>query len=141
MGKPVAYASSILLRPMTRPTWPGAVGVPSAPAKNTRSPGSTFAAGTCGRPAHWACDVRGMLIPAARYAIMTSPEQSHASGPVPPHRYGLPSCPCAKLIAVETAAFGETSASSVPVPAHDAEPAPDAEPELEFALTVKPPLA
>src|SRR5215472_10499843 len=51
-GNPVAYASIILPRPITRPTCPGEVGVPSDPAKNTRSPGSTLPAGTCGNWAH-----------------------------------------------------------------------------------------
>src|SRR5215468_1718661 len=84
-----------------------------------------------------------MLTPAARYAIITSPEQSNASGPVPPHRYGLPSCRWANWMAVATAAFGETRASSVPVPVHD-EPAPEsaAAPLLGLtSLTVNPPLA
>ena len=81
-----------------------------------------------------------MKMPAARYAIMTRPEQSNASGPVPPHRYGLPSCAWAKLIAVDTAAVGATRASSWPVPVH--EPAAEPEPPAGLiALTVKPPLA
>ena len=33
-----------------------------------------------------------MLTPAAAYACMTRPEQSKASGPVPPHSYGMPIC-------------------------------------------------
>ena len=44
IGKPVAYASIICPWPITRPTCPGEVGVPSAPAKNTRSPGCTWEA-------------------------------------------------------------------------------------------------
>ncbi len=40
-------------------------------------------------------------MPADRYAIMVSPEQSKASGPVAPHRYGLPSCCLAKVIAAD----------------------------------------
>ena len=40
--------------------------VPSAPAKNTRSPGCTWEAGTLVSVAHCACEVRAMLIPAAR---------------------------------------------------------------------------
>src|ERR1700749_4840069 len=71
---------------------------------------------------------------------MTSPEKSNASGPVPPHRYGLPRWACAKLIAVATAALGVIRESSVPVPMHAAEVAPDAEFAL-VALTVTPPLA
>ena len=66
IGKPVAYASIILSWPITRPTWPGAVAVPSAPAKKTRSPGSTWLAGTCGPHSHCSCEVRGMYTPAAR---------------------------------------------------------------------------
>src|SRR6516165_6440828 len=82
-------------------------------------------------------------MPAARYAIITSPEQSNASGPVPPHRYGLPICCWANLIAVPTAAVGVTRASSVPVPVHefdDPEPEPPDPPGLT-ALTVNPPVA
>ena len=41
-------------------------GVPSAPAKNTRSPGCTWEAGTRCSVAHWTSEVRAMLIPAAR---------------------------------------------------------------------------
>ena len=66
IGNPVAYASTILSWPITRPTWPGASGVPSAPAKKTRSPGSTRLAGTRGPHANCSCEVRGMYTPAAR---------------------------------------------------------------------------
>src|SRR6202050_2305992 len=66
IGNPVAYASTILSWPITRPTWPGASGVPSAPAKKTRSPGSTRLAGTRGPHANCSCEVRGMDTPAAR---------------------------------------------------------------------------
>lgn len=41
-------------------------------------------------------------MPAARYAIMTRPEQSNPRAPVPPHTYGLPDCATAKAIAVTT---------------------------------------
>ena len=60
--------------PVTIPTWPGEVTVPSAPAKNTRSPGSGVL--TCVSVAHWSSEVRAMLIPAEAYACMTKPEQS-----------------------------------------------------------------
>src|SRR5215467_1522465 len=138
-GKPVAYASIIWPFPITSPTCPGAFAVPSAPAKKTRSPGSAWEADTRGPQVRHSCwEVRGMKTPAARYAIITSPEQSNASGPVPPHRYGLPSCCCAKLMAVLTAAFGAIMASSWLVPVHDPdEPLPD--PGVT-PLTVKPPL-
>ena len=66
MGKPVAYASIIVFLPMTSPTWPGEVGVPSEPAKKTRSPGSTWLAEIRGPQDHYSCEVRGMLMPAAR---------------------------------------------------------------------------
>ena len=48
--------------------------MPSAPAKNTRSPGSGVL--TCVSVAHWSSEVRAMLIPAEAYACMTKPEQS-----------------------------------------------------------------
>src|SRR5579862_4096992 len=38
IAKPVAYASIISCLPITRPTCPGDLTVPSAPAKKTRSP-------------------------------------------------------------------------------------------------------
>ncbi len=49
---------------------------------------------------------------------MTRPEQSKASGPVPPNRYGLPSCSCAYLMAVATTAFGVVSAARMVPPTH-----------------------
>src|SRR5215469_3914699 len=66
MGKPVAYASIIRSCPMTRPTWPGDVVVPSEPAKNTRSPGSSWPGGTRGPHSHCKSAVRGISMPAAR---------------------------------------------------------------------------
>jgi hypothetical protein len=46
--RPVAGASIIKSCPaMTMPTWPGAVMVPSLPAKKTRSPGLAWLAGIC----------------------------------------------------------------------------------------------
>src|SRR5262249_32343308 len=65
-GKPVAYASIIVFLPITMPTCPGFAGVPSAPAKNTRSPGETALGATFGPHAHCAAAVRGMSTPAAR---------------------------------------------------------------------------
>ena len=85
IGKPVANASIMKPPPITMPTCPGDALVPSDPAKNARSPGWTWLAGTRGPQIHCCCDVRGMSIPAARYASITRPEQSKASGPVPPH--------------------------------------------------------
>src|SRR6185437_3915375 len=52
--------------PITIPTWPGALGVPSPPTKNTRSPGCTWLAGTLGPHCHCSCEVRGMKMPAVR---------------------------------------------------------------------------
>src|ERR1700729_1641817 len=57
MAKPVAYASTIWFLPITRPTCPGSVGVPSEPAKKTRSPGSSWPEAIFGPQDHWACEV------------------------------------------------------------------------------------
>ena len=70
----------------------GVAGVPSDPAMKIRSPGCIAAVEGTGAPAStcWKV-VRGNGTPAAPQARIVSPEQSHPSGPVPPHRYGLPS--------------------------------------------------
>src|SRR5262250_1374441 len=66
IGTPDAYASIISPAPITRPTWPGEVRVPSTPAKNTRSPGCTWLGLTRGPKAHSCCEVRGTSMPAVR---------------------------------------------------------------------------
>ena len=50
----------------TMPTCPGAAGVPSEPAKKTRSPGWAWLAEICWPKAYWAWLVRGMASLAAR---------------------------------------------------------------------------
>src|SRR5437773_2132867 len=78
----------------------------------------------------WCC--QGRVKPtAARYACMTRPEQSNADGPVPPHRYGLPSWASANPMAVEVSPFG-------------AEPTPGTQSgaaSTVIGLTENPPLA
>ena len=65
---------------------------------------------------HWA--VRGRDAPAEVQALRTRPEQSNEDGPVPPHRYGFPSCARANPIAVAAAA--ESGAGSdAPIPDDD----------------------
>ena len=66
IGKPVAYASTIMPCPITMPTCPGEVVVPSDPAKNTRSPGCSWPGATLGPHVHCSSEVRGMLMPTAR---------------------------------------------------------------------------
>ena len=90
-GSPVANASIIMPPPITMPTWPGRWPVPSDPAKNTRSPGCDLA-GRDPRPPDPLLLRRARDVdPRCPVGLITRPEQSKASGPVPPHRYGLPS--------------------------------------------------
>src|ERR1700742_376482 len=67
---------------------------------------------------------------------MTRPEQSKASGPVPPHRYGFPVCSFAELVAGLASAVWGSAASSVMLPVHVDDP-----PDCWAVSTVKPPLA
>src|SRR6516225_2668326 len=66
IGKPVAYASTIMPCPITIATCPGEVVVPSDPAKKTRSPGCSWPGATFGPHVHCSSEVRGMLIPTDR---------------------------------------------------------------------------
>ena len=72
---------------------------------------------------------------------MTSPEQSKASGPVPPHRYGLPICFWAKAIAVDTTWFGTAVDPLITVPASWTHAAVLAAGLPTDGATEKPPLA
>src|SRR5690606_34844207 len=61
------------------------------------------------RVTRWACATLqcGSDRPPRCQARIVRPEQSNASGPAPPHRYGLPSCSCAYSTA-RAAAFVST---------------------------------
>src|SRR5215467_6499650 len=58
IGKPVAYASSIMPCPITIATCPGFAAVPSDPAKKTRSPGCSWPGATLGPQVHCSAAVR-----------------------------------------------------------------------------------